>query len=288
MFGESGHCSCSTCCIDSKHYGKNSLVVVILKMENIYVFIHQVCELEKVATLLKGKLTNLKNSRYIAQKENKSLIRQSNKLMEEIRQKTIFAKNSIRSDDEIAFEAENWSQLWLSENGQKILADKRLLENAQQVKVIEKQIEYTHRLITHKRKIIDTWQNGTIQKVHKEGQLKLLEEENLDMEKKMTEWLKVNQRLLNIFDAIKDREVEMIFATERCKQRNMQVREECSQMQTHILAISKRLDEINMRNITNTSSSSITLHSQENELKRKQSLSISFIIILKFYSNMYC
>lgn len=39
-------------------------------------------------------------------------------LLEEIRQKTIFAKNSIRSEDEMAFEVQNWSQLWLSENGQ--------------------------------------------------------------------------------------------------------------------------------------------------------------------------
>lgn len=38
-------------------------------------------------------------------------------------------------------------------------------------------------------------------------------------------------------------------------------------MQTHILAISKRLDEIGMGNISNTSSSSITLHDEENELK---------------------
>lgn len=38
--------------------------------------------------------------------------------MEEIRRKTVFAKNSIRSQDETAFEAENWSKLWLSENGQ--------------------------------------------------------------------------------------------------------------------------------------------------------------------------
>ncbi|EJW78533.1 hypothetical protein WUBG_10558 [Wuchereria bancrofti] len=116
----------------------------------------------------------------------------------------IFAKHSIRSEDEAAFEAEKWSQLWLSENGQKILADKRLLENAQQVKIIEKQIEYTYRLIEHKRKII--------------------EQENMDMEKKMIDWLKVNQRLLRIFEAMKDREVEMIYAAERCKQRNIQAR----------------------------------------------------------------
>lgn len=41
------------------------------------------------------------------------------------------------------------------------------MENAQQVKIIEKQIEHTHRLIAHKRKIIGTWQNDTIQRVHK-------------------------------------------------------------------------------------------------------------------------
>ncbi|KAL3993757.1 hypothetical protein ACH3XW_18890 [Acanthocheilonema viteae] len=274
MVGKSqiSHCSCSTYCIDSNHYNKNLGCSCHLKNGKHLCFMHQACELEKVATLLKGKLKNLKNSRCIAQKENKNLIRQSNKLVEEIRQKTIFAKNSIRSEDEMAFEAENWSQLWLSENGQKILADKRLFENAQQVKIIEKQIEYTHRLIAHKRKIIGTWQNGTVQKVHKEDQLRMLEEENLDMEKKMTEWLKVNQRLLNIFEAMKDREVEMIFATERCKQRNMQIREECSEMQTHILKISRRLDEMSVHNVINTSSSSITLHSQENELKRKQSM----------------
>ncbi|VDK80889.1 unnamed protein product [Litomosoides sigmodontis] len=191
---------------------------------------HQVCELEKVVELLKGKLRNLKDSRYIAQKENENLIRQSNK---------------------------------------KILADKRLLENVQQVKVIEKQIEYTHHLIAHKRKIIRSLQNGTIQKVHKERQLRMLEEENLDMKKKMTEWLKVNQRLLNIFEEMKDREVEMIFVAERCKQRNVQLREECGQMQEHMLAISKRLDEIGMGNVSDTSSSSIILHNEANELKGK-------------------
>lgn len=52
----------------------------------------------------------------------------------------------------------------------------------------------------------------------------MLEKENLDMEKKMTEWLKVNQQLMNIFEAMKDREVEIIFAMERCKQRNIQTR----------------------------------------------------------------
>uniref|UniRef100_A0A8R1TNC9 Snurportin-1 n=1 Tax=Onchocerca volvulus TaxID=6282 RepID=A0A8R1TNC9_ONCVO len=225
----------------------------------------KVCELEKIVILLKGKLKILKNSRYTAQKENKSLIEQSNQLMEEIRQKTVFTKNSIRFEDEIAFEAEKWSQIWLSENGQKILADKRLLENAQQVKIIERQIEYTQRLIEHKRKIIGTWQNGIAQKVYKDDQLNMLEQENMDIEKKMAEWLKVNQRLLSIFEAMKDREIEMIFATERCKQRNIQAGEECSKMQANILRISRRLDKNSMHNITNTSSTSITLNSQENE-----------------------
>ncbi|VDN88861.1 unnamed protein product, partial [Brugia pahangi] len=87
--------------------------------------------------------------------------------MEEISRKMIFAKHSIQSKDEIAFEAEKWSQLWQSENGQKILADKRLIENAEQVKIIEKQIDYTYRLIEHKRKIIGRWQNDNIQKIYK-------------------------------------------------------------------------------------------------------------------------
>lgn len=52
----------------------------------------------------------------------------------------------------------------------------------------------------------------------------MLEEENLDMKKKMTEWLKVNQRLLNIFEEMKDREVEMIFVAERYKQQNAKLR----------------------------------------------------------------
>uniref|UniRef100_A0A0R3RSL7 Coiled-coil domain-containing protein 62 n=1 Tax=Elaeophora elaphi TaxID=1147741 RepID=A0A0R3RSL7_9BILA len=284
MFGKSQikYCSCSTHCIDSRNVSKSFSCDCYLKND-----LHQVCELEKVAALLKEKLKNLKDSRNIAQKKNRSLIRQSNELMEEIRQKTIFTKNSIRSENEMAFEAEKWSQLWLSENGQKILADKRLLENAQQVKVIEKQIEYTNRLIAHKRKIISAWQNDAIQKVHKEGQLKMLEEENLDMEKKMTEWLKVNQRLSDIYEVIKDREVEVIFATERCKQRNLQAREECSEMQAHIFAISKKLDEISVRNLTNTSSSSITLHSQEDELK-SVSIKLSFSSLNGNYLLLKC
>ncbi|VDM93976.1 unnamed protein product, partial [Onchocerca ochengi] len=57
-----------------------------------------------------------------------------------------------------------------------------------------------------------------------DDQLNMLEQENMDIEKKMAEWLKVNQRLLSIFEAMKDREIEMIFATERCKQRNIQAR----------------------------------------------------------------
>lgn len=52
----------------------------------------------------------------------------------------------------------------------------------------------------------------------------MLEQENMDMEKKMAQWLKVNQRLLGIFEVMKDREVEIIFAMERCKQRNIQAR----------------------------------------------------------------
>ncbi|VDO58665.1 unnamed protein product [Onchocerca flexuosa] len=100
------------------------------------------------------------------------------------------------------------------------------------------------------------------------GQLSMLEQENMDIEKKMAEWLKVNQRLLSIFEVMKDREIEMIFATERCKQRNIHAREECSQMQSNILRISKRLDENSMHSTTHTSSTSITLNSQENELNR--------------------
>ncbi|EFO13305.1 hypothetical protein LOAG_15225, partial [Loa loa] len=151
----------------------------------------------------------------------------------------------------------------------KILADRRLLENAQQVKIIEKQIKYTQHLIEHKRKTISKWQNGSAQKIYKDNQLSMLEQENKDLEKKMVDWLKVNQRLLNIFEMMKDHEMTMIFATERCKQRNIQAREECNKIQTHILTISKRLDDINMHNINNTSSSSITLHSEENGLKQK-------------------
>ncbi|KAM3720023.1 Chaperonin GroEL [Dirofilaria immitis] len=254
--------------MDSKYDNRSSSCSCHLKNGKHLCFIHEdlsakVCELERVAALLKGKLKILKNSHHIAQKENKNLIEQSNKLMEQIRQKTMFAKNSIRFENEMIFDAEKWSQMWLSENGQKILADKRLLENAQQVKTIEKQIEYTHRLIEHKRKIIGTWQNNTIEKVCKNGQLTMLEQENMDMEKKLAEWLKMNQRLLGIFEMMKDHEMEMIFAAERCKQRNIQ--EECCKMQTDILTISKRLDDISMYNITNTSSSSITLHSQEKE-----------------------
>ncbi|VDN86004.1 unnamed protein product, partial [Brugia pahangi] len=147
----------------------------------------------------------------------------------------------------------------------KILADKRLIENAEQVKIIEKQIDYTYRLIEHKRKIIGRWQNDNIQKIYKDDQIKMLEQENMDMERKMIDWIKVNQRLLRIFEAMKDREVEMIYAAERCKQRNIQAREECSKMQTYILTISKTLDEVF---ISNTSSSSITLHNEENKSKQ--------------------
>lgn len=50
--------------------------------------------------------------------------------------------------------------------------------------------------------------------------LLMLEQENLDTERKMTEWFKENRRLLGIFEAMKDREIEMIFAAERCLQRN--------------------------------------------------------------------
>lgn len=65
------------------------------------------------------------------------------------------------------------------------------------------------------------------------------------------------------------------------------MQEECNQMQTRILTISKRLDEISMHNITNTSSSSITLHNQENELKQKQPVSIALISILKLFNSIY-
>ncbi|KAK6102912.1 hypothetical protein QQG55_10375 [Brugia pahangi] len=267
MFDKSqiNHCSCSICSMDSKYNSKNLIYNYHLKNVKHSYSTHQVCELEKVATLLKEKLKNLKNSRYITQKKNKNLIQQSNQLMEEISRKMIFAKHSIQSKDEIAFEAEKWSQLWQSENGQKILADKRLIENAEQVKIIEKQIDYTYRLIEHKRKIIGRWQNDNIQKIYKDDQIKMLEQENMDMERKMIDWIKVNQRLLRIFEAMKDREVEMIYAAERCKQRNIQAREECSKMQTYILTISKTLDEVF---ISNTSSSSITLHNEENKSKQ--------------------
>ncbi|VDN34215.1 unnamed protein product [Gongylonema pulchrum] len=103
------------------------------------------------------------------------------------------------------------------------MADKRLLENAQQVKIIEEQIEYTHRLLENKRILVGRWQNDVMQKVHKEDLL-VLEQENLDMERKMVDWCKENQRLLGIFQAMKDREVEMIFAAERCLQRNRRAR----------------------------------------------------------------
>uniref|UniRef100_A0A915PV07 Nucleolar protein 6 n=1 Tax=Setaria digitata TaxID=48799 RepID=A0A915PV07_9BILA len=189
----------------------------------------KVRELENVAEQLESKIKNLKNSRYAIQQENEQLIQQSN---------------------------------------QKILADKRLLENAQQVKMIGKQIEYTNRLIKHKRKTVTIWQNGTVQKVYKENEIKMLEQENIHMERKMTDWLKLNQRLLGIFEMMKDREIEMTFTAERCLQRNIQARDDCSMMQTRILTLSKMLDENSLCISTNGSSSSITFSSQDNKLRK--------------------
>lgn len=263
--------SCSKCEQDENWSSTNHFTKSHLNHKEDFCFQSQdlrnkICELEKVAADLNGKFKILKNYRSEAQKKNNDLIQQYNQLMEEIRQKTIFTENAMRREEEIALEAEKWSQIWLSENGKKILADKRLLENAHQVKVIQQQIEYTHRVLEHKRKVISRWQSTGLQKVHKEDLLQL-EVENMNTERKIVDWVKENRRLLKIFEAMKNQEIELVFAIERCLHRNRQAREECNEMQSQILALSRMLDERSVQNNTNTTSSisttAITLNNDQ-------------------------